>query len=429
MPDSFYYILFSVIFLSIFLAWVKSETLANPTTIYVIWWGGFIFLSTFNLIGMRLPSMYAYQLIILSLIMFSVGSITFLSNKKLLLKKVKKLDFNINNSIKLKLFFYFQFFITIILILMIQKTIGMLRNLNPGTFRGMVYSSEGLYGNYLLYFAYFVKPSLYACSFISIAGVLLEKLPKRFLFISFLNLILYSISTIGRFPIFLIVINLFLGFYFLIDKKKIKLRYIASVLLLITFIISMSTFRTSNQSLDPFSIIKNYFVWYFAGPFTAFDYFLNNYKVGIDYDYSYFRGFIAGIDWILDIIFKKISIPFANINNSFHEITATYRSLGGSAINHNSHYTMLYTFYRDAGIFGIALYSYIIGVINSLTFNTFRKNYSIVSFSLLLLVFFVSIMGLLKWEFRYIWSVGSVFIIIFISQKFVIRKKAIQNEF
>ncbi|MDA3838911.1 MAG: O-antigen ligase [Candidatus Delongbacteria bacterium] len=426
MPESFYYILIAIVFISIILAWLKSETLANPTTIYVLWWGGFLFLSTFDIIGMRRPSMYAYQLIILSLVMFSVGSITFLGNRK----KSLTINKNINehDSIKIKLYFYSQTIFTLLLIFMIYRTVGILKNLTPGAFRGLVYSTDGLYGKYFMLFAYVVKPNLYATSFISISGVLLGKLPKKFLFISFLNLFLYSISTLGRFPVFVIVITLFLGFFFLIDKLKIKFRYIVSILVLILFIVSMSTFRTSSQTLNPFSIIKNYFVWYFAGPFTAFDYFLNNYKVGVDYDYSYFRGFIAGIDWIVEIFTKKLSLPFQNINNSFHEITAPFRSLGGSATNHNSHYTMLYTFYRDAGILGIAIYSYIVGVLNSILFNQFRKTYSIVSFSLLLIVFFVSIMGLLKWEFRYLWSVGSVFIILFISQKITIRKKVALNE-
>ena len=426
MPESFYYILIAIVFISIILAWVKSETLANPTTIYVLWWGGFIFLSSFDIIGMRIPSMYAYQLIILSLVMFSVGNITFLGNRKRSITISK--NTNPHNSTKTNLYFYSQILLTIILLFMIHKTVGMLKNLTPGSFRGMVYSTKGLYGKYFMLFAYFVKPSLYASSFIAIAGTLLGKLPKKFLFISFLNLFLYSISTLGRFPVFLIVINLFLGVYFLIDKKKIKARYIVSILFLILFIVSMSTLRTSNQSLNPFSIIKNYFVWYFVGPFTAFDYFLNNYKAGIDFDYTYFRGFTAGIDWIIELFTNKLSLPFENINTSFHKITATYRSLGGSAISHNSHYTMLYTFYRDAGILGIIIYSYIVGMLNSILFNQFRRTYSIVYFSLLLLVFFVSIMGLLKWEFRYIWTVGSVLIILFISQKFVLKKRVVPNE-
>lgn len=428
MHESFYYILFAIVLISIILAWIKSETIANPTTIYVLWWGGFLFLSTFNIIGMRMPSMYAYQLIVLSLFMFSVGSITFLSNKKLKFNQNKKIYSKTNNSIKIKLFFYSQIFVTFLMIFMIQRTVGILKNLDPGTFRGIVYSSDGLYGKNLMLFAYVVKPILYSSSFIAIAGTLLNKLPKMFLFISFLNLTLYSISTLGRFPIFLIIIVLFLGFFFLIDKIKLRARYIVGILVLLSFIISMSSFRRSNQSIDPLLIMKNYFVWYFAGPFTAFDYFLNNYKAGVDYDYSYFRGFIAGIDWIVELFTKKLSFPFENINNSFHEITAPFRSLGGSAISHNSHYTMLYTFYRDAGVLGIIIYSYIVGMLNSILFNQFRRTYSIVSFSLLLIVFFVSIMGLLKWEFRYIWSTGSVFIILFISQKFVFRKKVSLNE-
>jgi oligosaccharide repeat unit polymerase len=275
MPESFYYILIAIVFISIILAWLKSETLANPTTIYVLWWGGFLFLSTFDIIGMRRPSMYAYQLIILSLVMFSVGSITFLGNRK----KSLTINKNINehDSIKIKLYFYSQTIFTLLLIFMIYRTVGILKNLTPGAFRGLVYSTDGLYGKYFMLFAYVVKPNLYATSFISISGVLLGKLPKKFLFISFLNLFLYSISTLGRFPVFVIVITLFLGFFFLIDKLKIKFRYIVSILVLILFIVSMSTFRTSSQTLNPFSIIKNYFVWYFAGPFTAFDYFLNNY--------------------------------------------------------------------------------------------------------------------------------------------------------
>ncbi|NOR46191.1 MAG: oligosaccharide repeat unit polymerase [Candidatus Delongbacteria bacterium] len=304
----------------------------------------------------------------------------------------------------------------------------MLGNIDPGAFRGMVYSSEGTLGKYMMPFAYFVKPSLYASAFISIAGTLLGKLPKKIFFISFINLLLYSISTLGRFPIFLVVIVTFLGFYLLIGQKKIQLKYIFGIFLMILFLVSVSAFRKSDQPINLFAIIKNYSVWYFTGPFTAFDYFLDNYKVGVDYDYSYFRGFIAGFDWIFTPFIRKLSTTYENINNSYHEITASFRSLGGEAWYHNSHYTMLYTFYRDAGEFGVLIYSFILGMINSVLYNKFRRNYSIVSFSMILIVLYVSLMGVLKWEFRYLWSIGSVLIIIFIAQKFVIRKKKLKYE-
>ena len=127
-------------------------------------------------------------------------------------------------------------------------------------------------------------------------------------------------------------------------------------------------------------------------------------------------------------LIRKFFRFYKDINPSFHEITAPFRSLGGPATHHNSHFTMLYTFYRDAGIIGIILYSYLLGAINSVIFNRFRKNTSILNFTILILLTYLSIIGTMRWELRYSWGwlimIGSFFVI----KKFVVKKTTLLEE-
>ncbi|MDA3885634.1 MAG: O-antigen ligase [Candidatus Delongbacteria bacterium] len=425
MVDSFYYILISIVLISAVLAWIKSGTIINPTVIYNLWWGFFLFLSSLNLVGIRLPSMSTYYIFLLGMSMFSLGSITFLSSKRLEKNYYhKKREYKV--SIKFKLFHIYQIIVFFLLVQLNFYTLKMLKNLDPSSFRGLVFSDQGVFGDKLIIFALFVKSAIYIGLFITIAGILLNKIPKKYIIIPMLNIILFSLGTMGRIPIFIAILSSSLGILYLfsITRIKIKPKHVIIFLLPIGFIIFMSFLRQTKYSSSLFMLIKNYFVWYFTGAFTAFDYFINNLDPGVDYDYSIMRGFFAGIEEVLAPLLRRILPSLHKINDSFHSFTGQFKNLGGAATHHSSHYTMYFAFYRDAGIYGVIIYSYIIGVINSLLFNKFRTTHSLTSFTVLLLSMYLSLMGIMRWEFRYIWSNVTLLGILFFTQKFVLIRKS-----
>jgi len=282
-----------------------------------------------------------------------------------------------------------------------------------------------IFGPFKVLITYIVEPSLYVSVLISMTGLLLFNLSKWHLALSITNIALFSVVTIGRAPIFFAAVCLILSFAYALSTKKIRFRfvYIPVLVLPVIFIAFLSMYRKNIFDIRAIVLLRNYFVWYLTGPFTALELFLDNYQVTYDWDYSYIRGLFAGIEEIFKPVTKKLADEYIPINDSFHEITKVFRSLGGKAIGHNSHYTMLYEFIRDAGIFGVIFFSYFLGIVNSILYNYFRKRMDIFSFSLMIIVLYLSLMGITRWELRYPWAWLTIIGLFFTARKFVMKKQ------
>ncbi len=427
MPESFYYILLIAVIVPVGLSWVKSGTIINPVTFFNLWWGGFLFLSTLNLVGIRIPSMRVYYIVLLAMSMYSTGCLSFISGNNISdrpsLLKPEKTD---ALPVKMQVFILLQIAFTVFLIYYSNRAFAMMRSMGPDAFRALIYKDEGLFGQDKKYFMFIVSPYLYLSVILTTAGVMTKKISKYFLILSFFNLILYSALTAGRAPIFLGIMVLSLGFLYNLNISKLKIRPATLIMIAfpVIFIVWMSAFRKSTFRADtksPLYIFFEYFVWYFTGPFTAFDYFMNNMNQGADYHYSAVRGVFAGIEELFLPVLKRAFPGFYGINESFHEFTRIYRPMGGPATHHNSHFTMLYTFMRDAGYLGVMIFSYIFGAVNGIMFSLFLKKTTIVNFSMLLILTFLSLMGIMRWELRYVWSWLTISGILLIPNRFVFR--------
>jgi oligosaccharide repeat unit polymerase len=413
------------------LAWIKSGNFFNPVTIFNIWWGGFIFMSTRDLAGLRMPTERAYILILFALCTYSLGGISFLSPVKRKLGSDKTVKHS-SLPVKLKIFLYLQILFTVLLLFYASKAISILRNMDAGSFRALVFDEGGIFGSNRKYFMYFILPSLYTNAFLCTSLVFKGAIKKRFLIVSLLNLILYSMITVGRVPIFIAIMGFSFGLVYIMQIKKIKIKptYIIAAAAPVVFIFLMSIFRKNYMTAakDPLTIFAEYFVWYFTGAFTALDHFLDFVKPGEHYDYSYFRAVFAGIEEIFYPLSKRIFSGYASVNDSIHDFTKIYRSLGGAASRHNSHFTMLLAFMWDAGIYGVLIFPFIFGSIVSSVYNNFRIFHKTSTFASLLLLTYLSLMGIMRWELRYIWSWMTLFMIFFFSKKFILKAESKSNE-
>jgi oligosaccharide repeat unit polymerase len=415
----------------ILLAWIKSGNFFNPVTIFNIWWGAFIFISTRNLAGLRMPTERAYILILFAVCTYSIGGISFLSPEK------RKLDQKIIRShsdlpVKLKIFIYFQILVTALLLFYTSRALSMLRNMDAGSFRALVFNESGIFGANRKYFMYFVLPSLYTNAFLCISLVFRGVLKKRYLIIALFNLILYSMVTVGRVPIFIAIMGFMFGLVYIMQVRKIKIKpaYVLAAATPVIFIFLMSVFRKSYMTAtkSPLTIFAEYFIWYFTGPFTAFDHFLDFVRPGLEYHYSYFRAVYAGIEEIFYPISKRLFSGYSSVNDNIHDFTKIYRGLGGAATHHNSHFTMLLAFMWDAGIYGVLIFPFIFGSIVSSVYNNFRKFHRTTTLAALLLLTYLSLMGIMRWELRYIWSWMTLFMIFFFAKKFILKPELITDE-
>ena len=392
----------------------KTGTFINPVAIFTSWWGFTVILSSLDLIGLYFPSIETFQIILFAIVMFGLGSFTFIESNFDFSNKTKMANMNDNllrfseesTSTKLQIYFYFQIFISIVLLLFLKKGLGMLMTMDSHTYRTLVYSEAGIFEGYKLFVKYILKPAVYFSFPAALAGVYLGVLKKRFLYITLLNIVLYSTVIIGRFAFFMVILSFFFGFFYVKDLKnlKFKIKYIIILLIPISLVISMSLFRTGNDSLSILDLISDYFVWYFTGNYTIFDYFLNTVDHGVEYNFTIFRATFGGIEEILSPFIKKLlTKDFDSVIKSIHEFTTVFRNIGGGK-NHNSNYTMLFTFYRDGGVLAVGIYTYLFGVVNSLVYNNYRKKATISNLTVVIFLTYLSIMGVLRWEFMYAWA-------------------------
>ena len=409
---------FLLIIFFVFLSKIKSGSFINPVLIFSFFWGGSILLSSFDLADIIMPSMRTYYYLLLAFVMYSLGSLTFLN--KVNRQEVIKMKFK--TPFLMHCLFYFQIIVMVILLYFIRKGLAMIATMGPGGYRGLVYDTSGVFGSFRMYIEYLVQPAIYLFVIISVSGFFLKVLPKKNLFLAVLNIMLYSIATLGRMPFLLLFFSFIFGFLYLNSVANLKLtkKYLILILLPVVLILTMSVFRQNKNTGSVVDIIWNYFIWYFTGNFTMFDYFLNNYTAGIDYDYSYFRAFSAGIENFFSPLSNKIIPNYYEINKSLHEITKVFRNAGGGKA-HNSNYSMLYAFYRDAGVIGVAFYSYVIGVINSWVYNAFSKKITLFNLSTLLFFTYMMIFCVLRWNFRYKWFWIVMIGLILVLKRYVIK--------
>jgi len=428
-PDSFYYILILLIFSFVILAWLKCGSLINPVSYFNIWWGSFLFISSINLVGIRTPRIDTYWMFLLALSAYSIGSITFLENyntkQKMTPGYFKNYNYLSENKLP-KIFLFLQIITLVILLFFFKKSLNMLTSLDPGTYRYLVYTDEGVFQGHRILLNYYLRPVVFITTFLTLAGVFYGIMKKRFFVLAAVNIFLYSMVILGRSAIILIVFSSVIGFLYMYDTNLIKLkkRYLAILLIPIIFVISLSVFRKSYASAKTATdILYEYFIWYLTAPFTAFDFFLHNFKVNVDYDFSICRSFFGGIEDFLEPFIRKVYPNFNQINNSSHDMIGQYRDFGGIATHHNSHYTMLFTFYRDAGMYGILVFSYIFGIVNATVYNSFRKNPGMYNLILLIFLTYLSIMSTTRWEFMYSWTWIVILGSLILTRRFIFSEK------
>jgi hypothetical protein len=84
---------------------------------------------------------------------------------------------------------------------------------------------------------------------------------------------------------------------------------------------------------------------------------------------------------------------------------------------------MLVTFFKDAGIIGVALFSYFFGAFTSSIYNSFRENPKLFNFIILILLTYLGIMGTTRWELMFAWPWTIIILSFFVTKKFIFEKK------
>ncbi|MCX6232338.1 MAG: O-antigen ligase [Bacteroidetes bacterium] len=414
-----YFIILIVIILILISKKSASSKLAFILiTIYILWYGFWLCISTFNLYNLKEVSdkVYLYQLLGMGMLVigFLIHPNTNMRNKVNNVNRSINLEFEKSNGFKL------FFIISLIYAFPVFMTFRTLILIGESNVRTMYfYDNKALiFGHrYLgLIWGWIGSPLFYLLMLLICIRIINNKYLNLRTLLYTLFVVFYGFVGAGR-QNYITFIEMLCFVYFInlktnlfkinnysilksiLRKPKflIKLLFLFSIIFLslgyITSIRLGNNDFTFENSLDGLNIFFEQIVAYNIGPFRAFDYALsNNYieKIG----QLYGRGTFAAVDNLIYTIFAYLRIELYVPAN--HIIGSVLQNdlidIGGNFKNFNYAYTQFMIFYLDFGVFGIAIISILQGyfyrkIVNYFLFNT---NF----FSLLLLLFFsLSLMG------------------------------------
>ena len=420
-------------------------------TIYLLWHGFWLSLSTFNLNGLYTVSSKAYIYLLLGVVMLTIGFVIHPSMKKQKKTNLQPLLINSNfeNSITFKYIFIISLLYAISILIKYNNVI--LRGFDVRSmwfeqgdiffghrYLQMVWRWLGGLLNYIIIMIFVIR--IYRNRIISFRTLLYA-----------LFIITYGYIGSGRAP-FIVVLQTIVIIYLINYKTKIlqpltKIIYTKSFrkinfknrlsmalaigLLCIIFFtlfgyitaLRKGFYRFSlNNVLYGLEIFYNQILIYNIGPFRMFDYALkNNYveKIGTLYG----RGALASLDYFIFSLFAMVGIKGYNAsNNIINNVLQSDIISIGVANSMNYSYTQFLIFYLDFGVFGIALFSLLLGFYYRKVINYYLYTQNI--FSLTLLVY-LSI-SIINSNFAYqLQSINSLFIIVgtvYLSKKYMEKR-------
>lgn len=352
---------------------------------YLIWWGIWLGLSTFNFYDLFSVQTSIYLLLILNVVMFCIGFLFCGA-----LRPKNKINIKCINEKVTKHSGFLKLLILVVFILLYYylryKNVvnsGISSNNRMERFSvGNVFSS----GKEILAFNYFIEPFTYAATIILAYMVIYNEYKNITFILLSLCIFLYAGIGSGRGPIIGILIAMALIFFIkiidsgkkmnidnLINKvgktKKIRLRNIFFMVSIALIIFVYSAWLTAARlgykelSMNAIQIGWNEFfkqsVVYFTGPFRALDYGLKVYPQRVGYLFG--RGTFAGIDEIINMALKMIGISYTSANGIIGGMLQNNQILVGYKQSFNYAYTSVMIHYFDLGVLGVIIFPFIYG--------------------------------------------------------------------
>lgn len=378
--------------------------------IYLVTWGVTLIMSSFGFFDMEVPGGYAYFLLILHLIAFTAGALMVSTTS---LKKQALNDYklaNIENSIVRTL--NSPIFKIIIVLMSIYVTyvfskywIKVLLYDNISDTRDLLVD---IYGDFYYTFA---RPLLFLPTTIVcyvLFGYSLFKKRDWVCIVMGYYLVVNASLTGGRFGYVYIAMGVvFVELYIVkANLRKHWLKFAFAAAALYGAIVLITTFRSGSISMDKNNLeygtelANEQIVTYVVGSQAAFDYAINNDYLTQVGGYGLGSFTFTPVVNLLDIF----TTSFIGLKLNKHvlkyitylEDTPIY--LEGGKQQWNALYTSVITYYLDAGIIGVFLFPFILGMMSSFLIRKMLKSGSVLIFALCGYFFICMVKSILKME-------------------------------
>lgn len=402
------------------------KNILNPVSFFLFLWGPVCILSQLKLFEFTGASDYAYFLIGIGIISYSVGGFLLLKAKKPLRFRIGGLSTQ-SNVIKRekvflnrKLLWIMMFLVFIYTIYKLKLALPFILENNTLGYVRAIYLRVGA-GITINAFDYLINTFLIAgmritCEIVIINEVISRRKIHPVLIIMLgLVIIMNVLLTGGRMILLDLCLFIFFGIKLNDFKTKYKLNFwqkIVVTILIIVLVYGLLYITKDRQSSN--SIMESIY-GNFIGGVSLFSTVVNEVlKNKWTYGVMFFYGILSLVWAPLNYFFN---LPYPKGFETFNTLVSPFYSVGGTTMN--AYITCWAFFYSDYGILGIIIFSMIFGLLMGDYYNKFREIHSpeyICKYMLMLNIIFYTI---IRWQL----SSSSYLLAIFLLS--IIYKKSI----
>ena len=227
--------------------------------------------------------------------------------------------------------------------------------------------------------------------------------PFHLFIIASLSMVTLNLSMGGRLaPLFIANYVIAFSLAVVIFNKKIKQylqwdgikKFFKIIFIFMFIVILLVSFLRNSESASFVDLILNYFIKYYTGTYYAFDQMILTDRVN-EYQNIRFGLSFWGLDTVVVSGFLRFII---GLDIPSLQSIAAYLFQNGinisSTLRMNATYTMLFPLYIDGGIVYISLYFIFLGYLFKKIHDSYVNKISIISFSLMVLMYIFILSGL-----------------------------------
>lgn len=409
-------------FLFTLISYDRLKSFRNHYVIFNIWWVFLLLWITFISTGLNPLSSYIQLIVFLGLISFNFSLFT-------TRYKIPNIKVEVSNLlINMKFFIGLQILVLYFLIPYFIKSLFIIQT------NTLAHVKAGLTETFseapleVLKIYWFCEPMVIASIIISCFFYFFKKGQNLSLFLTVVNVILFSVAFGGRIQMFrmsfIIILFIFLSPLIAVARKFVK-RKTKRILILILGLFVLMTVFTEQRSWDSQVNYLKTFDIYFVGSLSLLDFYLENSgEFNIEKNHLFGRASLASF---ID--------PFILAGSQLGLLDLSTQDMGGNIINSviskshkigvnhelNAFSTMYYPFIRDFGIYGIVIFPFLFGCILNWLLKHLFLTQNILYFIAYIMLCFIMVFGSIRWELVNFWPFGALFFSFLIFKDFDIR--------
>lgn len=383
---------------------IVFRNIVNPVTVFCGVWALIFFAYSFHAYGLYQASSKSLALVAVGVVLFFIGA-----SAATVIRYPRSMNTKISSGIirtvypnylfllilnAMSFAFLFGFGIDTVRMLLSGKNFSYIHHLyNQET--GTLGASR-LYQNIVTWYVWPVMDASIATLAVTVQTDRRKTRYKKMAFLLVLiNLLLFIIITGKRSHLGYIV--MYMIAVFLLQGKRIKIKRKTKILILLGFVASILLFDAISTSRGSTSILRTLYL-YFVGCIPHLSIKLDSMPTqsqGIASIYGIYQGPLIIINSFLH------SSWLSGIRNSMSELIAITqeRVLIGPNTTFNAFLTPFYYFYRDGGMAGNIILSFLFGFVSTSVYLNHLKKRSYKSMVLYLLVFFTLYMSMVRIQF------------------------------